>query len=191
MMKAFCITSAIALYISLPAKSDVHSTFSFSEWQELVDGFMTIPFTGYSNETAIGTQYADLGITFTGPSFISGPTPLFPNDSWGLRGPTGLHLFFDEPQSWIGIHHAGNAYFDLFSDGELIGTSNFDPVGGIGSFLGIHSTVAFDEVIITKPAVLGTNISIDDLHWGSAIPSPGAVALLGMGAMTLPRRRRR
>ena len=168
------------------ARADITTSFNDAQWQSFVGEFSTIDFTGFANGTPISTQYAPLGVTFTGPSFIAAGTT-FVNDEWGLHGPSGLHLYFDQPQSWIAVHHAGNAFFKLYAHGELIGNGGYNPVGGLGSFVGVASTVAFDEVIITKPLRAGTHIFVDDLHWG--VPTPGVLGLLGIAGLFSRRRR--
>ena len=101
----------------------------------------------------------------------------------------GIRIHFDEPQSWIAVHHGGTALFKLYNNGELIGTSGFDPVGGIDSFLGVWSTIPFDEVFITTQPIFGPHVGIDDLHWGG-VPAPGALGLLGIAGLCSRSRRR-
>jgi hypothetical protein len=57
------------------------------------------------------------------------------------------------------------ALYKLIRQGHLVGTSGFDPVGGIGSVLGVVSTEMFDEVFVTTQPTFGTHVFIDDLHW--------------------------
>lgn len=171
------------------AQAVVSSTFSYDNWQGMVGEFTTIDFTGYPNNTPITNQYAGLGITFATPTFIFA-TSGFVNDGWGIDGPAGIHILFRESQSWLAIHHGGNAYFNLYSHGSLIGTSAFDPVGGIGSFLGVVSTQPFDEVVITKPEIYGIHFAVDDLHWGNQVPAPGALVFISLLPFTSNRKRR-
>ena len=187
MLRLFVSTLIVACWLVADVRADVATTFNYSQWQAMVGEYSTIDFTGFSDGTPINTQYAPVGVTFTGASFIFASSG-FVNDSWGLHGPSGLHLYFDEPQSWIAVHHAGNAYFKLYSGGELVGTGAYNPVGGIGSFVGAVSDIAFDEVVITKPSFDGFNIGIDDLHWGG-VPAPGALGLLGIAGLSSRRRR--
>jgi hypothetical protein len=168
------------------ADAEVVTVFDYSQWQSLADAYTTIDFTGFPDATPITDQYGALGVIVAAPAFIFASNGLV-NDGWGLHGPSGLHLFYDTPQRWIAVHHAANAEFELYFEGELVGMSGFDPIGGIGSFLGIVSTVPFDEVIITKPPFYGTHIIIDDLHWGSSIPAPPCLLIFS----GLARRRRR
>ena len=165
--------------------ADVITTFNESQWHTFVGDYSSIDFTGLADGTPISTQYAEMGVTFTGPTFIFASAGFI--DGWAIDGPSGVHIHFNQPQSWIAIHHAGNAYFKLYSQGQLIGTSDFDPIGGFGSFLGTSSGVAFDEVIITKPPLFGTHIAVDNLYWG--VPAPGALGLLGIAGLSSRRRR--
>lgn len=169
-----------------PVRAEVTTTFNYSQWQSMVGDYSTIDFTGFADGIPISNQYTSLGVTFTGPSFIFASVGFL--DGWGLHGPSGLHLYFDQPQSWIAVHHAGNAFFKLYHQGNSVGTGAYNPVGGIGSFVGVTSTIDFDEVIITKPAIDGTHIFVDDLHWG--VPSPGAIGLFLIAGLRSRRRRR-
>jgi hypothetical protein len=169
------------------ARAELTTVFDYEQWQSMSGRYTTIDFTGYPNGTPISTQYRDLGVVVTGPAFIAA-TNAFQNDGWGLHGPSGLRLHFGDPQFWIAIHHAGVAMFELYYQGELIGISSVDPVGGIGSFVGVRSWSPFDEVIITNPPLYGPHVFVDDLHWGTlAIPAPPCLLIFS----GLVRRRRR
>jgi hypothetical protein len=188
-MTRFIMTSLIATITSTAnVRADLLTTFSFEEWESWVGDYTTIDFTGFPDTTPISDQYADQGVTFTGLAFIF-ETIGFVNDGWGLHGPFGLHFYFDEPQLWISVDHAATALFELYYQGELVGISGFNPVGGIGSFLGVVSNEPFDEVIITTQPIFGPHVGIDDLHWGAPIPAPSAIALFALGACRIRRRR--
>jgi MYXO-CTERM domain-containing protein len=47
----------------------------------------------------------------------------------------------------------------------------------------------FDEIRITDP--VGSQVSIDDLHFGPPIPAPGALGLFGFALLGAHRCRRR
>lgn len=182
------LTIVLALSCNLSVSADVITTFDDAVWESGVNEHVTINFTAFADGTPITDQYADMGIAFSGPSFVFASVG-FVNDGWGLHGPSGIRIHFDEPQSWIAVHHGGTALFKLYNNGELIGTSGFDPVGGIDSFLGVWSTIPFDEVFITTQPIFGPHVGIDDLHWGG-VPAPGALGLLGIAGFSSRRRRR-
>jgi len=177
--------------ITINANGVVVSFTSASSWQKAVNFLHeTIDFLGLPHDTFITTQYASNGITFSGENLITGPTPAFPNDQWGLFAPNNMRFTFDAPQHWIAVDFPGSIKFQLFSQGELIYTSPSFIPGGLGNFVGLVSDIHYDEVLLYKHPGLGTSIFIDDLHWGSAVPAPGGMLLLLM-ATSAGRRRRR
>lgn len=60
------------------------------------------------------------------------------------------------------------------------------------TFRGYTSTTALTFIEIDAPEIGATNVwsTLDNLYVGRAIPTPGAAALLGMGALVVGRRRR-
>lgn len=190
-IQLMAIVLASATSARAVARAEITTVFEFDDWQPMVGEFSTIDFTGFEDGTPITDEYADMGVTFTDPAYPAfiGASNGFENDGWGLHGPSNLRLFFHQPQSWIAVHHSGNAMFEFYLRGELQGVSDIAPVGGFGSFLGAVSTVPFDEVIITKPTWMGYSIGVDDLHWGE-VPAPGALSLLLVASVVGTRRRR-
>src|SRR5262245_12470984 len=88
-MRRYLMLMIAILACTKNTRADVTSTFSFDEWQGMVDDFATIDFTGYPDGTPISTQYEGFGVTFAGPSFIFMSSGMV-NDGWGLHGPSGL-----------------------------------------------------------------------------------------------------
>jgi hypothetical protein len=162
-------------------------------WEAAVGEFTTIGFTGFPEFTIITDQYSELGILFTdGNDSVGLGETIFPNDGAGLLGThiTSIDVAFDVPQRWIAVDFPGVARIDLYRDGELIAQSTwFDapPISGVGGFGGVISSEPFDAAVILDPE--DQVVSIDDLHFGGAIPAPGAVVVLV--SIGLVRRRRR
>lgn len=111
------------------------------------------------------------------------------NDGAGLVTNVGnITVDFDTPQAWIGVDHPGFFQFKLYSSGALIYTSNIFQGIGSGYFAGLISTQLFDRAVLIDPA---GGPAVDDLRFGPPIPAPGALALLGIGALLMRRRTRR
>src|SRR5437870_10741074 len=158
-------------------------------WEAAVRGnYSTIDFTGFADGTPISNQYLSEGVTFSGLAFIFA-SAIFVNDGWGLHGPGGLHIAFGSRQNWVGVDYPGAVEFQLFNDGQLFYTSPFFQPGGVGNFAGLVSDTNFDEVYIFRPAPFENQVFIDDLHWGPAIPAPGALGLFFVTALSSRRRR--
>jgi hypothetical protein len=188
------VCTAAMTTMALPncAQAAVASYTDATAWQSAVNGqFSTIDFQGFPHDTFITDQYSEQGIVFTGENLITGPTPLYENDQWGLFSPNGTRFFFDAPQNWIAIDYPGAIRFDLFNAGQLIYTSPFFQPGGVGNFAGLVSDSPFDEVYLYKSVPPSQNsIFIDDLHWGAPVPAPGVLTLLCIGALRSTRKRR-
>ena len=174
------------MLLSAPAHGGVQEFTDKDEWIAAVGQFTTIGFTGFEIGTFITNQYADLGILFTdGNDSIQFSPTAFPNDEWGLDGNGDIAVAFDTPQLWIGVDFPGFMRLELYDEGRLIyRSSNFLP-GGVGNFAGLLSNDLFDAAVLIDPA---GEAEIDDLHFG--VPAPGTLALLALGAICAPRRRR-
>ncbi len=129
------------------------------------------------------------------------------NGGWGLGdgnvffGNFGVFITFDsdltefstqvwDPSGPPGIF--GGLNFIVFNDGVEVGNHFTTPAwGGLGDeWFDVTTSggMVFDEVRILGFGFL-PQTHVDNLSW-NAVPSPSALALLGFGAMTLPRRRR-
>jgi hypothetical protein len=157
------------------------------EWIAAVGPFTTIDFTGFVSGTVLTDQYADLGVLFTdGNDQVDfGPT-IYPNDEWGLDGNGDVDVSFDTPQLYLAVDFPGILFIELYSQGELIDTTNGWGSGGVGFFFGFLSSEPFDAVRIIDP--IDNAVFIDDLHFG--IPAPGPLWPLAVAALCLGCRRR-
>jgi hypothetical protein len=157
-------------------------------WVDAVGEFTTIDFTGFPEFTWITDQYAHLGAHFVdGADQIQHYEEGYPEDGWGIDGNSEIRVTFDDPINWVAAHFPGIHGFDLYQGDELIYTSSPFGGGGPGHFGGLLSDEPFDEIRIWD---LDGNTNIDNLYFGPPIPAPGALMLLGLGAL-LPARRRR
>ncbi len=136
-------------------------------------------------------QYSQFGVTFTGGDDFANFAGGFALDGWGaqtdFQGPGQIEIAFDVPRWAFAAHYPGTRGFIAFADGQVIYEGLW---GGSGSlaFLGIVSDVPFDEVWLISA---GSFPAIDNIYFSQApIPSPGAMALLGLGALTGRGRRR-
>jgi hypothetical protein len=158
------------------------------EWLAAVGAFTTLAFTEFPDETLITDQYQELGILFTdGNDTITCCDEIqYPNDGSGLYGNGAIYLTFFAPQAYIAIDYPYTAAFRLYSQGELIYSTDFFS-GGPGSFAGLLSTDFFDAAVLTFDPI-AADIRVDDLNFG--IPAPATISLFGFCALR-PRHRRR
>jgi hypothetical protein len=185
---------ALCLSIGMLAEADVVEYENAVAWHSAVGSFTTIGFDEVAQGTIITEQYADLGVHFTdGTDVAIGPgCETFPQDCWGLKGhifalPDEIHLTFDTPQKWIGIHFPGGANIELYRNGEHIYSSTILGTFEIDNFGGLVSTIGFDEAVIWDSA--DGVVFIDDLHFG--VPAPSALPLLALAGVIGTRTRRR
>lgn len=155
----------------------------------------TIGFTEYPNGTTISDQYSDLGVTFQGLNFVSGPFPVNYHDSWGLRifgtDTPGNDLYFSEPINWIAADILGSMKIELYIGETKFYTSSRLGIAGNNQFGGLVSSQPFDHVRIydmSDPLTV-----VDDLHFGPpvAVPAPGPIALAPFVLLLRQRRQRR
>jgi MYXO-CTERM domain-containing protein len=186
--------AAVVICVSRDSVAAVQEYTNKAAWQAAAGSYTTIDFTGHPIGTPVVTLYQHLGITFTdGNDFIQNGS-IFLNDGWGLDGgfvfPTGISFNFSEPRYTIAVDFPTYILFYLSYKGNLVHTSSWFGGTGPGHFAGLVSSVPFDRVAMWNPIGGNSPTRIDDLFFGPPIPAPGALALLGLGAIT-PRCRRR
>ena len=160
-------------------------------WQNDVGSYNTITFTELPANTWITTQYTHLGATFTdGSDQVVYMPGAFVNDDYGLNGALDeTTLIFSQPMYTVAVDFPGYVQFELYYRQELVYISNpFDVIGGISGFAGLISDQPFDELRMFDPT---SDLFIDDLHFGPAIPGPGALALAAIAGAFMSRHRRR
>lgn len=144
-------------------------------WSAAAGDFKTVDFV-LGTPQLLGEQYSALGIHFTGGNDIAKTAGSY-QDGWGMV-PNGLtppliEMEFDEPQFAFAIKFPGSTGFTLLSAGNVIWSGSW---GGFGpNYLGVVSTIAFDEVHVISP--IGAP-SVDDLYFSSSIPAPASVVVL-------------
>ncbi len=174
--------------ISSPALASVTEySIQFDPWAQAAGSYSTITFAEFGS-TAITTQYAPLGVNFTGPDLnFSYQSDNFPQDGWGLDGNSIIELTFDKPINAIAFHFPASLVVNLWSGGQIFHTSDF--AGSINQkFGGLYSDQTFDRVWFRGGFSQTSQAYLDNLYF-STIPTPGAIALLGLWGLLGARRR--
>jgi hypothetical protein len=192
-MRFMIIPCCIAI-IGVPTNASVTVTTNHQQWQANVSAHTTIDFTDQPNFTTITTQYAQVGITFTDGNDFVQVTTSFPTDSHGLISTDGfaqlgtVHMSFALPTTSLAFHFIGGLQIELYNMGRIVYTSaNYS--AGFTPFVGLVSTIPFDAAIVRDYD--DPTIAIDNIYFGPPIPAPGAMTLLGIGALALTAKRRR
>lgn len=163
-------------------------TIQFEPWAQAAGSYSTITFAEFGS-TAITTQYAPLGVSFTGPdlNFAYSQQTNFPQDGWGLDGNSIIELTFDKPINAIAFHFPASLVVNLWSGGQIFHTSDF--AGSINQkFGGLYSDQPFDRVWFRGGFSEFDQAFLDNLYF-STIPTPGALGLLGLWGLRRTRRR--
>jgi hypothetical protein len=162
-------------------------TIQFEPWAQAAGSYSTITFSEFQ-WTSITTQYAPLGVNFTGPDLnTTFQSDAFPQDSWGLDGNSIIELTFDKPINAIAFHFPASLVVNLWSGGQIFHTSDF--AGSINQkFGGLYSDQAFDRVWFRGGFSQTSQAYLDNLYF-STIPTPGALGLLGLWGLRRARRR--
>lgn len=182
------VASAMNLTVAGSLSAGQIEFFERVDWEDAVDSFTTIDFTGFPGGTFITDQYSDLGIEFTdGNDSIFPNEGSFVNDGVGLDGNGDIAVAFDEPQAWIAAEFPGMLQFELYRAGELVYESSIFSRDPIDNFFGLVFADRFDMAILVDP---GDDAEIDDLLFGAPVPGSPAFGLLGLIATIRGRRRR-
>lgn len=164
-------------------------------WQSDAGEYSTVDFTDVPNNSVVTTQYSHLGVTFTegDDRARNFDFETFLTDGAGLDGNLSIGLSFAQPMNSLAMDYPGGMRIKLFSGGTLFYTSPIIPPGsGVGNFAGIVSTQSFDTVLLYD-WLQGSDVYLDNLHFGAPIPAPSAATLLslaGLGAFGQRRRTR-
>jgi len=181
----------VGLSLSGPVPASVTKYLNPDQDQWFIDAGQTdtIDFV-LDSAQILDDQYSHLGVLFMGGNDVAKPGSAYDLDGWGAINngfsPPSIQLVFDIPRHAFAAHYPGSRGIMLFSQGELIYETSYLSSSPI-SFLGLTSTVAFDEVWLVG---FGT-VAIDNIYFSQApIPAPGAIVLLALGALTGRGRRR-
>ena len=191
----FALGIAACGFIACHTSADVIEIFEDqAAWESALSAQESIFFNELGGGFIIVTdQYADLGVLFTDGNDFINDAPTLP-DGFALNGMgtpflIDINLAFDRPRTAVAMDFPGTGQFQLFSEGELIYTSTWDIAPpGETIFLGLLSDQPFDAVRILDPT--GSLAFIDNVFFGDVIPTPGAMALFAVAALTARRRRR-
>lgn len=187
--RAVAVSAIVASIVSVVDGSI--TTFSEqTEWLGAAGPSDSIDFVLGSNQI-LSDQYSSLGVTFTGGDDFAKAAGAFGLDGWGVATnslhPPRIELEFDVPRYAFAGHYTGVRGFILFADGIPIYENVYFDFGLV--FFGVTTTVPFDEVWLIDPA---GHPAFDNIYFSQAsIPTPGAIALLALGALTGSRRRAR
>lgn len=195
-MRSTAMASVTALLgIATAAHASLVPYTNKSAWLDAASNSTYIGFTEYSTGTPITSQYSPVGVTFSdGDDTIAAFSfGLYPNDGKGLLGSFGqfgldrpITVDFDAPRTAVAVEYPGVVWFTLYYQGQVVGQSGTFLNGFTGPFAGVVSSVPFDRVVLDNDSTIG----IDSLYFGSAVPSPGAVALVAAAGLFGGRRRR-
>ena len=136
----------------------------------------------------LGDQYTPVGASFLDGTDQVLSNTLFVADQLGAAGWGDFTLGFSALQAHLGVEFPGELRIELYSGevspGNLIWSGDFGGPDTTGNFAGVIPEDAFDYVVLSDPG--DSYAFIDNLHY--VVPEPGALALLGLGALGVIRR---
>ncbi len=175
-----------------PAASAQITKFSgnFDPWAQAAGSYSTITFAEFG-ATPITTQYAPLGVNFTGSDLNNAyfSADNFPQDGWGLDGNSIIELTLDQPIHAMAWHFPATLFVNLWSGNQILYSDFFGDSSG-QDFAGLYSEQTFDRVWLRGGVAEFDQVFLDNLYF-STIPAPGATGLLVMLGCLRRRRRRK
>lgn len=154
-------------------------------WEAAVGPFSTIDFTEFAVGTFVTTQYP--GVEFTDGNDEIIANGAFVLDGFGLDAHGDTTLVFDLNQFYFGVDFPGAVQIDLFLGNVLVYSSSNFAGAGSGFFAGLLSDDPFDTVVLRD--WVDALAFFDNMSY--VVPTPGALALLGVAGLLGARRRRR
>jgi hypothetical protein len=167
-------TTNISLVFSDSVDGDdgVIDGFATGNSRSLFSNFTTSSFTFQFSQSALGELPTHAGIVWTDIGRNGGgnpsPSDLLNNTLFEAFGPTGLSLGVIGPFS--------------------LGDDRIDRTTSEDRFFGVISMGGISAIRISMPGK--NNWEVDHLQYGSIIPAPTSVAVLGFGGLVAARRRR-
>lgn len=190
---------AIALANAVSAGVTIYNgAAGWQSWQQAAGGFTTLDFTDLGPwEPVAPDRYESSGVLLTDLDGNVGDfnTLTFPLDNHGLEGFCVIEFTFTSPMHAVGLHFPGAVRAWLYSGEDLIAYVHDGGGSGVNHFLGFASDLAFDRLVLREPMAMPPSfpchwVDVDNLYF-SAVPSPGVLAALALGASLSGRRRRR
>jgi hypothetical protein len=192
MYTRFTLTASLFIWTQI-CTAEVTQTYNKSLWQQTVQNWTTIDFTGWPQFTHIYDQYASQWVVFADDNEYTVTSPLaFPNDSHGLNSNDGfipgqITCQFDRDMYWVAVDHPTDIRIHLYLHGRLTFTSNIFIGSTNNRFAGLISSEPFDTAVIQR--TVNSSVAIDDLFFGT-IPAPGTLPLLAALLFSSQRRRK-
>ena len=209
MCKRYMLASVWAGFLTSVAAADITVYHDFFDYHIAVGGVHTLSINFFNDsrgnlvipsEDFDGNGYFDIEgsvfsnlVVYSSPDFPSsrvniGYHPVVDNYIGSFNVWDGT-LAWDYSTNYIATAFTGgnvepSTVLRLFSGDTLVGQTTVGGVGEDFAFFGFVSTVAFDRAELD-----GLFFAIDQ-HW-STVPGPAALTLLGLGGLTMGRRRRK
>lgn len=179
------------------------------------------PATGlFNNANPLTTDYSGIGVTFSGPNPMDGGAILNQSGAFGVNALSGTNFLafnragtagvqmlngghpYDPEQinfsvavNTVSINASGGNFKGVFvmtafdSSNNLLGGSAIATAVGQWGLLSFNSSTNISKVVLTEATNAGYFV-YDDLST-SAVPEPASMAVLGLGAAALIRKRRK
>lgn len=206
---ALVYAAAGAVMLIFGASANAAAIFSPAPTQS---GGTLLDFEGFTSGQNADVLFAASGVTFSGavantriwdPPFPPGGQVA--SSGTGVFGPSApesnpVTMTFASPESFVEfffadtLTFAGTSYtFTAFGSGGVFLENLVVPNASLGApfYTGFVRGAADIVSIEISPSEVGENWSVDDLRFGSSVPEPASLALLGLGLSGLGFARRR